>query len=160
MHLLATELRQAGRRLSGAPIFTLAAALTLMLALGANATIFAVVHRVVLNPLPYPDSDRLASLHPPSTVVNLPSGSGMTSGLFYQYARARSFDSVAIVRGGESTIVSGGRPERAAMERAPATRRQVLRVVPRIGRWFSDREAAPGGPAVAVLSHGLWTRRF
>src|SRR4051812_48092144 len=138
MHLLATELRQAGRRLSGAPIFTLAAALTLMLALGANATIFAVVHRVVLNPLPYPDSDRLVSLDHASKVINLPSGIGMTSGLFYQYTRARSFDSVAIVRVGESTIVSGGRPERIAIERATATLPQVLRVVPRIGRWFSD----------------------
>ena len=53
------EIRHATRRLIRSPAFTLAAVLTLALAIGANAAIFTVVYRVVLNPLPYPDSDRL-----------------------------------------------------------------------------------------------------
>ena len=56
------EIRQAARRLSRSPLFTLTAVGTLALAIGANAAIFAVVQRVVLNPLPYPDSDRLINL--------------------------------------------------------------------------------------------------
>ena len=56
------ELRHAARRLMRSTAFTLAAVLTLALAIAANTSIFAVVERVVLNPLPYPDSDRLVEL--------------------------------------------------------------------------------------------------
>src|SRR5438876_3904325 len=56
------EIRHAARRLRRNPAFTSATVLTLALAIGANASIFAVVHRVVLNPLPYGDSDRLVAL--------------------------------------------------------------------------------------------------
>src|SRR5262249_54160760 len=59
METISQDLQQAARRLVRSPAFTLAAVLTLALAIGANASIFAVVERVVLNPLPYPESDRL-----------------------------------------------------------------------------------------------------
>ena len=55
-------MRHAARRLVRSPAFTLATVLTLALAIGANASIFAVVHRVLFNPLPYGDSDRLIAL--------------------------------------------------------------------------------------------------
>ena len=53
------EIRQAARRLMRTPVFTLATVLTLALAIGATVAIFAVVYRVLLNPLPYGDSGRL-----------------------------------------------------------------------------------------------------
>jgi hypothetical protein len=56
------DVRHATRRLCQAPGFTIAAVLTLALAIGANAAIFTMVYRVLLNPLPYPNSDRLTSL--------------------------------------------------------------------------------------------------
>ena len=59
---LGLDIRHAFRRLAWTPSFTLAAMLTLALAIGANASIFAVVHRVVLNPLPYPGSGQLIEL--------------------------------------------------------------------------------------------------
>ena len=59
MEALGQELHQAARRLLRSPAFTLATILTLGLAIGANGAIFAIVERVVINPLPYPDSDRL-----------------------------------------------------------------------------------------------------
>ena len=80
------EIRQAARRLVRSPVFTLTAVLTLALAIGANASIFAVVQRVVLNPLPYPDSDRLIELQHGMQRLNVPSGIGMTLGLYYQYS--------------------------------------------------------------------------
>jgi predicted permease len=157
---MGNEIWQAVRRLLHAPLFTLAAALTLALAIGANATIFAVVQRVVLNPLPYPGSDRLIRLEHGSPRINLPSGIGMTTGLYYQYKRARSLEGVAIYRSGESTMVGAGEPERIQVVRTTTTLASVLRVPPARGRWFTEEEGTPGAPLVTILSHGLWTRRF
>ena len=56
------EVKQAARRLVRSPAFTLGTVLTLALAIGANASIFAVVERVLLNPLPYPDSGQVIDL--------------------------------------------------------------------------------------------------
>src|ERR1700674_1496338 len=71
------------RKLRRSPSFTLAAVLTLALAIAANASIFAVVERVVLNPLPYPHSDRLIQLDHGFPSLKLPSGVGMTAGLYF-----------------------------------------------------------------------------
>jgi len=62
MDTVGREIRHAARRLVRSPAFTLAAVVTMALAIGANAAIFTVVYRVVLNPLPYPASDRLIAL--------------------------------------------------------------------------------------------------
>src|SRR5688572_18580931 len=67
------------RRLRQTPAFTCAAVLTLGLAIGANAAIFTMVYRVLLNPLPYPDSDRLIDLDHGAALINVPTGMGMKS---------------------------------------------------------------------------------
>jgi len=155
-----TDLRHALRRLARTPVFALAASLTLCLALGANATVFALLRGVVLNPLPYPHSDRLIELDHGSTVLRLPAGIGMTSGLYYQFSRAGTLEGLAIHRSLAGTIVRDGRPERIAIAFTTADLARVLQVGPSLGRWFSEDESAPGGRAVAVLSYGLWVRRF
>src|SRR5688572_18566247 len=157
---MGNEIWQAARRLLRAPIFTLAAALTLALAIGANATIFAVVQRVVLNPLPYPESDRLVRLNHGMARINIPTGIGLTSGLYYQYERARTLEGLAIYRAGESTLAGRGEPERIQVVRTTPTLASVLRVPPARGRWFTAEEGTPGAPLVIILSHGLWMRRF
>ena len=155
------DIRYAVRSLRRTPGFTFAALLTLALAIGANATIFAVVNRVVLNPLPYPDSDRLIQLEHAVPRINVPSGIDMTVGLYHQYQdRARTLDGVAIYRTEERTLAGDGDPERIRVTRATPTLAAVLKVQPALGRWFTDAEDAPNGPQVAVLSHGLWMRRF
>src|SRR5215831_15564574 len=65
------EMAFAARRLVRSPAFTLAAVLTLALAIGANAAIFGVIERVVLNPLPYPDSDRLIDVDHGAQLLNM-----------------------------------------------------------------------------------------
>ncbi len=151
----------AARRLVRAPAFTIAAVLTLALAIGANVAIFAVVHRVVLNPLPYPDSDRLIDLDHGAQRLNLPSGIGMTRGLYYQYLnRARTLDGVALYTWDDLTLTGDGDPERIRVARVTTTLAPVMRVWPALGRWFRDEEGVPGASHVAVLSHGLWVRRY
>jgi predicted permease len=155
------EIVFAARRLVRTPAFTVAAVLTLALAIGANASIFAVVQRVVLNPLPYPDSDRLIELNHGAQRLNLPSGMGMTRGLYYQYTeRARTLDGVALYATDDVTLTGGGDPERIRVAHVTTTLAPVIRVRPAVGRWFSEEEGRPGAPSLAVLSHGLWLRRF
>src|SRR5262245_6395736 len=79
------DIRHAFRRLCQTPGFTVTAVLTLALAIGANAAIFTMVHRVLLNPLPYPDSDRLIDVDHGATRINVPSGMGMKAGLYFYY---------------------------------------------------------------------------
>ncbi len=92
----AREMRQAARRLARAPIFTLATVLTLALAIGANVAMFAVVYRVVVNPLPYGDSDRLVALENGMPSRNIAFFNSHTTQLYYQYLdRARTLEGLA-----------------------------------------------------------------
>ena len=162
MDTLTQELGHAARRLMRTPVFTAAAATTLALAIAANAAIFTLVHRVVLNPLPYADSERLVFLDYGIPGRNVPSGvSSMTWQLYHQLAdNARTLDSIAAYSGSGATLTGSGTPERIAVLRATPSLLTVLRVSPALGRWFTQPEGTPGAPAVAVLSHGFWVRRF
>src|SRR3954470_10903495 len=109
----ARDLRHAGRMLRRSPGFAAASALTLALAIGANVSIFTVVYRVLLHPLPYGESSRLIALDYGVPRVNIASGVNfMTWQLYYQLAdRARTLDGVAAYNNNAVTL-SGGTPER------------------------------------------------
>jgi len=155
------ELRHAMRRLAGAPLFTLATVLTLALAIGANVAIFAVVYRVVVNPLPYGDSHRLIALDNGMPSRNIAVFNSHTTQLYYQYLdRARTLDGLAIHRTDDQTLTGDGNPERVRVTRTTSSLASVLRVAPAHGCWFTEGEGVPGAPPVAVLSHSLWIRRY
>jgi putative ABC transport system permease protein len=162
MDTITQELRHAARRLMRTPVFTAAAATTLALAIAANAAIFTLVHRVVLNPLPYADSERLLALDHGIPSRKVPSGvQVMTWQLYHQLAdNARTLDSIAAYTGSHATLTGSGTPERVAITRATPSLLPVLRAAPALGRWFTESEGTPGAPAVAVLAHGFWVRRF
>jgi putative ABC transport system permease protein len=158
---VARELRHAGRRLVATPVFSLATILTMGLAIGANVAIFAVVYRVLLNPLPYGDSGRLVVVEFGMPTRNVRSGVNMTGQLYFQYLdRARTLDGLTFYRIEERTLVGQGTPERVRVSRTTPSLLPVLRVNTAIGRWFTDDEAAPGASPVAVLSHGVWVRKY
>jgi putative ABC transport system permease protein len=162
MDLTVQEIRQAARRLLRSPLFTTAAALTLALAIAANAAIFTVVNRVVMNPLPYPDSQRLIALDYGLPARNIPSGlNSMAWQLYFHLTdHARTLESVAVHTTGNTTMSGTGTPERLQVTRATPSLTTVLRVSPAHGRWFTEAEGATGAGQRAVLSHGLWVRRF
>ena len=162
MDTIGQELRHAARRLTRSPAFTIAAVLTLALAIGANASIFAVVHRVLLNPLPYGDPDRLISLDYGVPAVNVPSGmNAMSWQLFHQLAdNATTLEGVAAYETAEMTVTGDGEPDRIRVAKATPSLVSVLQAPPALGRWFTSDEGVPGGPTVAVLSHGFWMRRY
>jgi putative ABC transport system permease protein len=156
------ELRYASRRLLRSPIFTGATVLTLALALGANVAIFAVVQRVLINPLPYPDSGRLIVLDYGWPSRNIASGiASVSSRMYYAYTEsAHVLDGVALYDTYEVTIAGDREPERIRISRATPSLASVLRVGASMGRWFSDQDSVPGTAPVVVLSDGLWTRRY
>ena len=162
MDTLWQEILHAARRLVRAPMFTTTAAVTLALAVGANVAIFTVVYRVVMNPLPYPESERLMSLEYGVPARHLASGmTSMTWQLYFQLAdHARTIQSVAAYNTFPATLTGRSMPERIQIVRATPSLATVLRVAPARGRWFTEAEGITGAPPVAVLSHGLWTRRF
>src|SRR5437762_7388248 len=113
------EIGFASRRLVRAPAFTLAAVATLGLAISANVAIFAVVEGIVLKPLQYPGSDRLIALEHGAERLNVPSGIGMTQGLYYHYSeRARTLGGVALYQAYDMTLTGNGEPERIRVAQA------------------------------------------
>jgi putative ABC transport system permease protein len=160
MDRISQDIHHAGRRLLRSPAFTLASVLTLALAIGANVAIFAVVQRVILNPLPYPESDRLVQIDHGAQRLNA-TGMGLTSGLYLHYGtRARTIDGMAIYRSEDLTLTGHAEPMRIRVARATPSLSSVLGVSPIVGRWFNPSEGAPGGARVAVLSYGFWARQF
>jgi len=136
MDVTTQEIWQAARRLVRTPLFTLTAALTLALAIAANASIFTVVNRVVVNPLPYPQSDRLIALDYGIPAQKVASGmNSMAWQLYFQLAdHARTLESVAVYNSGGGTLTGGGIPERLQIIRATPSLVSVLGVQPALGR--------------------------
>jgi hypothetical protein len=146
----------AARRLARSPAFTLAAVLTLALAMGENTAIFAVVYRVILNPLPFADSAQVVSLEDGMPSRNVPFGfNSLTTQLYYAYLdRAHSLESVALYRLEDRALTGSGDPERVLTSRVTPSLASVLRIAPVRGRWFTEAEGVPGGLPVTVISHG------
>jgi predicted permease len=158
------NLRQAARRLRQSPVFTLVAVLTLALCIGVNTAIFSVVDSLILRPLPYPQSDRLANV-----AIEINAGSvreiqiSHGSGLAYRVLRAHASTLDCAAFSGNSTginLLVGGTPEYVRQQRVSAGFFRVLGVRPLLGREFSLQEDQPGGAAVAILSYSLWRRHF
>src|SRR5262249_41743344 len=141
MDAVRREIRHAARRLVWSPAFSCAAVLTLALAIGANAAIFTVVYRVVLNPLPYQDSDRLIALDYGLATRNINSGvKYMSWQFYYELAEcARTLEKVAVYNFSSVTLTGReGNPERIQIIRASPSLASVLRPQPALGRWFTE----------------------
>jgi putative ABC transport system permease protein len=162
LEIFVKELRYALRSLMRVPMFTLAAAATLALAIGASTAIFTVTYRVLLNPLPYPDSARILMLDFGTLTGNLPSGfRSLSSQQYFHYLdRARTLGSLAVYQMDDLTISGRGAPERIWVSRVTPSLVSVLGVAPVMGRWFAEEEGVPGASPVAILSHGLWLSRY
>jgi predicted permease len=154
------DLKYGLRTMRRGPGFTAAAVVTLALGIGANSAIFSVVNAVLLRPLPYPNAGRLVRIKRVDPrggnvggTVSYPNFSDFREqapGL--QYAAAYS-DSYGWLGG-------SGEPERVEGVYASADLFPALGVGPALGRAFTAEEDRPGAPLVAVISHGLWQRRF
>ena len=158
MFNLTQNFKYALRRLKNNPGFTIVAVLTLALGIGANSAMFSIVNAVLLRPLPYRDPQRLVLLSehwPQFPRLSL-------SYLNYRDWRdqSHSFEAVAAVRNNVMTMTGISEAERLPTQNVTANLFDMLGVKPELGRGFSEAEDKPGGPPVALISHGLWQRHF
>ncbi len=157
MEHLAQDVFYALRRLVKAPGFTIVAVITLALGIGANTAIFSVVDGVLLQPLPYPESDRLVGVyHTTEGHRAVMSGPNFTDVVH----SATSFENAAAISTGRMILTGEGDPIRLPVAEVSASLFNVLRVRPALGRTFNADENTPGKNNVVILSHGLWQQRF
>jgi len=146
------------RQLWNKPGFALVVVLTLTLGIGANTAIFSVVHAVLLNPLPYPNPDQIVSLH--QKKPNFETGAIPYPNFRDWQTQNQTFASMAIYRGFGFNLRGSSETERVNGEWVSADFFRVLGVAPALGRTFAAREDEPGADPVAVISAGLWQRKF
>ena len=141
--------------------FTITAALTLALCIGANTALFSVVHNVLLRPLAVPESDRILIMGNayPGAGANIGSSSGVPD--YYDRLRETNvFEEQALFNGRNQSIDQNGTPTRVRVTMATPSFFRLLRVAPALGRAFSEQEGEPGNDTKVVLSHALWQSLF
>ncbi len=148
------------RSLARRPGYTITAILVLVLGIGATTALFSVVDTVLLKPLPYPNPDRLVTVMEASPSKNQKDSLIAPVRIEDWHRMNQTFDVVSGSYGESATDTSGPEPERLAGRRVAPRYFDVYRTAPLVGRTFTAEEDKFGGPAVAVISYGLWTRRF
>jgi predicted permease len=153
-----TEVRQIARGLARRPAFTLVAILTLGLGVGAATTVFAVIDRVLLTPLPYPDADRLVR------VYELERENADAQMVAYgNYAdlvsQTDAFEHLAIWAYNSHALTGDGPARQLGTRETSANFGLTMGVRPQRGRWFNDDEARQSVPVI-VISHSLWQEAF
>jgi len=162
MKTLLRELRYATRSLLKHPGFSAIAVLTLALGIGANTAIFSVVNATLLRPLPFKDPDRVVMIWgflPKLAKTNdkLPNSSANFLNLHDQN---QSFEDLSAFRSWSWQLTGGGEPELLRGVRVTSEFFQAVGINPLLGRTFVAEEDMPNSARVAVISHGLWQRRF
>jgi putative ABC transport system permease protein len=151
--------RCAVRMMRRDPGFSAVAVLTLALGIGATTAVLNVVNALVLRALPLPDADRLVVLFATTPKRGLYRDTTSFHDFSAWKDQSHTFTNVAAYRRDSFSITGDGTPEPIMALRASHELLAVLGVRPALGRSF-DEEEQHGNHPVAVISHGLWTRRY
>ena len=158
LETLAQDLRFAFRGMRKNIGFTCVAVVTLALGIGANTALFSVVNGVLLNPLPYPDSGRLAILR--SKTKQFDEASVSYPNYLDWEKQSQSFSSMAAFRDEDFNVTGQALPERLHGYMISAAFFPTLGVSPLTGRTISSEEDKAGGAPVVLIGEGLWKRKF
>jgi hypothetical protein len=155
---LLQDVRYGLRQLRRNPGFTAVAIITLALGIGANTAIFSVVNGVLLNPLPYPNANRLVALAQRTRQF---SELAISYPDFLDWVKMNhTFTSLAAYQHEGMDLTGTGEAERVKVTQVSASFFPLLGVKPVIGRNFSPGEDRRGATPVALLSGGFWKRKF
>jgi predicted permease len=154
------DLRFAVRQLLKNPGFTAVAVLTLALGIGANTAIFSIVNGLLLRPLPYRDSERLATIWTHSPGANVAQDWPSPGQFSAIKANEGAFEALALAQGSIVVLTGQEVPEQLNVVRVASAVFPLLGAQPALGRAFLPEEDAPGKPLTVVLTYGFWQRRF
>jgi predicted permease len=171
---LCRDVRLAARALAKDRSFTITAVLALGLAIGLNASVFAIINTAFLRDLPLDEPERLTAIQfrdsrapQPAPGSGGPGVAGSILGVSYADLRewreqTSSFEGLAAnAPPGAMNLSDDGAPaERFRGRYLTANTFRVLRVAPMLGRDFSDGDDQPGAPGVLMLGYGVWQSRY
>ena len=154
------DLRHALRSLRHAGALPLVAILTLAIGIGGVTAMFTIVNRVVLNPLPFRDQDRLVLIWGTKPQNNQPELPFSQPDFEDLRAQARAFEAIGGWALGRGNLTQSGDAEQVQWAVVTANLFDVLGVAPAFGRSFQAREDRPGTPPIAIITYALWQRKF
>jgi putative ABC transport system permease protein len=141
--------------------FTIVVVLTLALGIGANTAIFSFANGILLRPLPYPQSDRLAVLDETALKQGMESMAVSFPNFLDWREQNTVFEDIGIYYGTSRFSLSGaGEPIEVRGSFISSGLFEILRVSPQLGRTFTANEDRPDEDAVVILGHNLWQRNF
>ena len=160
MDSIIQDIRYGVRSLLKQPGFTAIAIITLALGIGANTAIFSVVNAVLLRSLSYPHAEEMVYVL--EGRLSDPKFEGSISPQNFEDMRSRnhSFDYYSALNFVSLTLTGDQQPEAVNGVLASSDLGRVMGVAPALGRWFTADEDVPDKEHVAVISDGLWKRRF
>src|SRR5689334_1220193 len=160
MHTFWRDIRYGLHMLAKAPEFTAVAVLTLALGIGANSAIFSIVNSLLLNPLPYSNSDRLGIIWSHSPGANVEKD--WPSPGQFQAIKANStvFEDIALVHGRSLNVGGLSNPTRVGAVDASSNLMPLLGAKPLMGRLFLPAEDTPDQPHTVILANAFWRREF
>ncbi|HET7114799.1 MAG TPA: ABC transporter permease, partial [Pyrinomonadaceae bacterium] len=160
MNSLVADIKFGARMLLKSKTMTIIALLALTLGIGANTAIFSVINAVLLRSFPYADADRIVLVwekkqggRTDQNVINL--------GNFSDWKEQNQvFTDMAVFFDRSFNLTGEGEPEEVPVQYGTTNLFSVLGTNPLLGRTFQGDEGGEGQPGVAIISYGLWQRRF
>jgi hypothetical protein len=160
MRSMLSDLRHSARSALRHRGFTAIAVLTLALGIAASASIFSVVHSVLLRPLPFSEPHRLVSVWETRPERDMFEISFTYANFWDLLAMNRSFESLGTIRWSSRTYLGDREPARLTVAATTGGFFRALRPAPVVGRLFAEGDDAPGSNnRLVVLSHAFWTSR-
>ncbi len=155
-----SQLKQIGRRLWRAPVFTVITLITLASGVGANIAVFSVIEGVLLKPLPYPHPASLVGVWHTAPGLNIDDVNMAPSNYFIYREQNRTLEDIGIYQGDSVSVTGQGNPEQVQALDVTDGVLPILGLAPLLGRWFNRVDDSPGGPDTVMLSYDYWQSRF
>jgi putative ABC transport system permease protein len=151
------DFKHAARSLARVPGFTFIVVVTLALAIGANAAIFSVVNAVLIEPMPFPNADRLVHIGGSAPGTDQPAEFGVPDELYFEYKESvPGLEDLGLYGTGSATSRAEGQVDQLFVTRATPSVFTTLGAQPLHGRLPNDQD----DDRVVVISHWLWRTWF
>src|SRR2546423_8022738 len=160
MQTLLQDGRYSLRMLGKRPGFTLVAAITLALGIGANTAIFSMVDALLINPLPLPAVNRLVAIWEKVPGQGVERNETAIANYLDWQAESQALENIALYSWWNANLSGIDPPERLQGYVVTTNLLDTMKVQPLLGRGFIPEEGQPGKDQVVILSYGLWQRRF